>query len=243
MSQVCALLTITLALVGCSSPAARTPPSTDRVSTYAPGHLSVLVEPDQGIAPLYALVASAHRSLDLTMYELVDTKAALALETAAGRGVTVRVILDHNNERAANQPAYDELTAMGVHVVWADARYASTHEKSLVVDGTTAAIMSLNLTSRYYADTRDYGVIDNDAADVAAIEQVFDADFAHQSISPSAATGLVWSPGQSAPALLALIDAATSTLLVENEEMVYAPVTSALGTGSTPRRPRCCRDD
>ena len=227
MWLLCALMPVTVALVGCSSPTARTVPSTNGTNSYAPGHLSALVEPDQGIAPLYALIASAHRSLDLTMYELVDTKAALALEAAAGRGVNVRVVLDTNNERSANQPAYDELTAMGVHVVWADRRYASTHEKTLVVDGTTAAIMSLNLTSRYYADTRDYGVVDNDRADVAAIEQVFQADFAHQSITPSAATGLVWSPG-SAPALLGLIDSATSTLLVENEEMVYTPVTSAL---------------
>ncbi len=234
LPPLCALILVTLALVGCSAPATRPAPSaraissTDQASNYRPGQLRVLVEPDQGTEPLYALIASARRSLDLTMYEFVDTKAALALEAAAGRGVDVRVILDTNNERSANQPAYDELTAMGVHVVWADHRYASTHEKALVVDDTTAAVMSLNLTSRYYADTRDYGVVDNDPADVAAIEQVFQADFVHQSITPSAATGLVWSPAQSAPALLGLIDSATSTLLVENEEMVYAPVTSAL---------------
>jgi cardiolipin synthase len=234
MSLLCALIPITLALASCRAPAARTVasprtvPATAQAGNPAHGQLSLLVEPDQGLEPVYALIASAHRSLDLTMYELVDTAAALALEVAAGRGVNVRVILDSNNERAANQPAYDELTAMGVHVVWADHRYTSTHEKSLVVDGTTAAIMSLNLTSRYYADTRDYGVVDNNPADVAAIEQVFQADFARQSITPSAGAGLVWSPGQSAPALLGLIDSATSTLLVENEEMVYAPVTSAL---------------
>ena len=75
-----------------------------------------------------------------------------ALEMAAGRGVVVRVLLDHNLEAAANQPAFDELTAMGVHVAWADSRYAATHEKALVVDGSVAAVMSLNLTKRYYAD-------------------------------------------------------------------------------------------
>jgi len=194
----------------------------------APGTLSLLVEPDAGLAPIYALIASAHRTLDLTMYELVDTDAELALELAASRGVAVRVLLDRNREQAANQPAYDELTAMGVHVAWADSRYAATHEKALVVDGSLSAVMSLNLTKRYYASTRDFAVLDRDPADVASIDRAFDADFRHAPFTPAVGTDLVWSPHESASALPALIDSATSTLLVENEEMASPVVTAAL---------------
>jgi cardiolipin synthase len=180
------------------------------------------------MAPIYALIASAHKSIELTMYELVDTDAELALELAAGRGVVVRVMLDTNRERAANQPAYDELTAMGVHVAWADPRYAATHQKTLIVDRATALVMSLNMTSRYYSTTRDYGALDRIPSDVAAIEQVFDADFQHANVTPLAAADLVWSPKQSAPALLALIAAARSQLWVENEEMADKQVVAAL---------------
>jgi cardiolipin synthase len=193
-----------------------------------PGALSLLIEPDQGIAPIYALIASAHKSIDLTMYELVDTNAELALEEAAGRGVTVRVLLDVNREKTANLAAYNELTDLKVHVAWADPRYAATHQKTLVIDGSVAAVMTLNMTSRYYSSTRDFAVIDRVRSDVAAIEQVFNADFAHQTTAPSAATDLIWSPHQSAPALLSLINSATSSLLIENEEMAYQPVTAAL---------------
>jgi cardiolipin synthase len=188
----------------------------------------LLVEPDQGLAPVYALIASATHAIDLTMYELVDTEAALALELAASRGVAVRVILDANLQRGANQAAYDELAAMGVQVSWADPRYAATHQKTLVIDRAIAAVMSMNLTSRYYPTTRDFGLFDRNRADVAAIEQVFEADFHHAAKVAPAAAGLVWSPRQSEPALLALIDGASSTLLVENEEMAYQPVTAAL---------------
>jgi cardiolipin synthase A/B len=192
------------------------------------GTLSLLVEPDDGPAPIYALIASAHHQLDLAMYELVDTDAELGLELAAGRGVVVRVLLDHNLEASANQPAFDELTAMGVHVAWADSRYAATHEKALVIDGSVAAVMSLNLTKRYYPTTRDFAVLDRDPGDVADIDHAFDADFRHVPYSPAAGTGLVWSPHQSATALPPLIDSATSTLLVENEEMAFPAVTAAL---------------
>lgn len=226
-----ALLSTALLLASCTvrnQPEAAGAASPGRVSSYAPGQLTLLVEPDQSIDPIYSLIASAHAHLDLTMYELVDTDAALALEQAAARGVTVRVVLDANRERAANQPAFDELAAMGVQVAWADPRYAATHQKTLVIDRSAALVMSLNLTSRYYPDTRDFGILDRNTADVAAIEQVFDADFAHTKAPPVVGTGLIWSPGQSGPALLSLIDAAGSSLLVENEEMAYSPVTSAL---------------
>jgi cardiolipin synthase len=180
------------------------------------------------MTPLYALIASAHKSIDLTMYELVDTAAESALEQAVGRGVVVRVVLDTNDERAENQPAFEELTDLGAHVVWADPRYAATHEKAMVIDDSVAAIMSLNLTSRYYSSTRDFAVIDNNAADVASIEQVFNADFSHAGVTPAPGADLVWSPRLSQPLLLALINSATSTLLVENEEMGDAAVTAAL---------------
>lgn len=201
---------------------------TSDAPAYAAGDLSLLVEPDQGLTPIYALMASAHRSIDLTMYELVDTDAELALEQAAGRGVAVRVLLDTNRERTANQAAYTELTDMGVRVTWADARYAATHQKTLVVDDSVAAVMSLNLTSRFYPDTRDFAVLDRNPADVAAIASVFDADFRNAKVASTAGTGLIWSPRQSGPALLALIDGATSSLLVENEELAYPAITAAL---------------
>jgi cardiolipin synthase len=210
---------------GCSAHSKLAAPST---RSYSPGELSLLVEPDQGIQPVYALIASARHQIDLTMYELVDTNAQLALELAASRGVAVRVVLDTNRERTANQAAHDELSAMGVSVAWADPRYAATHQKTLIVDRVVAAVMSLNLTSRYYPGTRDFAILDRDPSDVAAIEQVFDADFRHASISPGTGSGLVWSPGRSQPALLSLIDSATTSLLVENEEMALQPVTAAL---------------
>jgi phosphatidylserine/phosphatidylglycerophosphate/cardiolipin synthase-like enzyme len=88
------------------------------------------------------------------------------------------------------------------------------------------------MTSRYYSSTRDFAVIDRVPADVAAIEQVYNADFAHDTVVTPAATDLVWSPHQSEPALLSLINAATSSLLVENEEMALKPVTAALASAA-----------
>lgn len=189
---------------------------------------TLIVEPDQGLTPIYNLIQSATRSIDMTMYELVDTQAQALLCQAAGNGVAVRVILDQNLEYSSNLSAYNQLNSCGAKSVWAWTKYDATHEKSIVVDGSTAAIMTLNLTSRYYSDTRDFAVIENDAADVAAIESTFNADFAAQTITPPVGDDLVWSPTNAKTQLLNIINGAQTTLQVENEEMSYSTIVTAL---------------
>ena len=58
------------------------------------------------VAPLYALVNGAKKTIDMTMYELVDTTFSADLVAACKRGVKVRVILDQNLEKTYNEPAY-----------------------------------------------------------------------------------------------------------------------------------------
>jgi cardiolipin synthase len=193
---------------------------------------TLITEPDQGLSPIYALLTQATRTIDVTMYELVDPMAEQLLGRAAENGIAVRVILDQNLERRNNQPTYNYLEQHGVHVVWAAKTYAATHQKSIVVDGSIVAIMTLNLTSRYYATTRDFAVLDNDPNDIAAIELVFDAGFNGSSVTAPPAGGLVWSPKQSGPALLSLIRSAKTSLLIENEEMSDSAIVAALETSA-----------
>ena len=178
--------------------------------------------------PIYTLVSSARRWVDLTMYELEDTHAEQLLAADADRGVDVRVILNAAYTGSANDSAFAYLHGHGVHVTWAGPRYALTHQKTLVVDGLVAAIMTLNWTSRYYADTRDVAVIDRAPEDVSAIATTFDADYGGAQVDPPAGADLVWSPTTSLPDLLGLINGATHELDVENEEMANAEVTAAI---------------
>lgn len=189
---------------------------------------TVITEPDDGYQPIYDLIDSAKSTLDMTMYELTDTTAEQHLADAASNGVTVRVILDQNREKSNNTDAYNYLSDHGVQVHWAWDTYAATHQKTITVDGTTSAVMSGNLTSQYYKTSRDFAFIDDDATDVAAIEKVFDADFSDSSITPSDGDDLVWSPTDSEKQLLPIIENAKTSLSVENEEMGYDKVTTAL---------------
>lgn len=189
---------------------------------------TLVTEPADAYHRIYSLITSAQTTLDMTMYELVDTTARNDLVADAARGVRVRVILDKNREQTNNQTTYTYLNAHGVQCVWAPAGFAATHQKTITVDGTTSAIMSGNLTSRYYATSRDFAVIDTNLVDIAAIEKVFNADFAGTAITPTDGDNLTWSPTDSQSRLLSLINSATATLQIENEEMADPAVTDAL---------------
>lgn len=189
---------------------------------------TLVTEPGQGITPIYNFISSAKKTIDMTMYEFTDTAGEQLLAQAAAAGVVVRVILDQNLEKTSNTAAFNYLTAHGVQVHWANPTYAATHQKTITVDGATSAILTLNLTSQYYATSRDFAVIENDPNDVAAIEKTFAADFQNSAITPPDGADLVWSPTNSQSAELALIDSARHSLAIENEEMSGTNIVSAL---------------
>lgn len=186
-------------------------------AAHAAGTYALQVLPDQGESQIYSFINSATKSVDVTMYELRDTNVTSALVNRQKAGVTVRVILDAQHT-SVNGAAYSALQAGGVAVTYSSSAYVYTHQKTVTVDGTESYVSTGNLDSTYYSTSRDYGVYDTDPADVAAIEAVFNADFAKTAITPSDGTDLVWSPTDSQSRLLDLINGAQHTLDVEEEE-------------------------
>lgn len=196
--------------------------------SHAATTYTLVTEPDQGLTAIYNLVTSAKSSIDMTMYELTDVTVMDAFAKAANAGVKVRVILDQNEKKVSNTPAYNYLEKNKCGVHWANPKYAVTHQKTITVDQSTTAIMTLNLVPGDYATTRDFAVITNDAADVAAIETTFNADYTNAAITPPTGENLVWSPTNSASSLLALINGAQTSLLISQEEFSDTQMEGAL---------------
>jgi Putative Ig domain/PLD-like domain len=211
---------ITLAIVGClaavAAPAAR-----------AASDFSLLILPDQGENAIYNFVDSATSSINVTIYELNDTTLENDLVAREAAGVDVRVILDQA-QKSYNQAAYNTLTAGGVGVVWSSTAFTYTHQKTITVNDDESYISTGNFDTTYYATSRDYGVFDTDANDVSAIVAVFNDDYTHTSITPSDGDDLVWSPTDSQTRILSLINGATTSLDIEQEEFSDSDVISAI---------------
>jgi cardiolipin synthase len=182
--------------------------------------LSIITEPDQGIAQVLTLIESASTSVDLVMYELEDKQIEAALVTDEKRGLKVRVLISvgyQGQDFTANLPAYDFLKANGVPVKWTQSYFALTHEKSLVVDNSLALIMTFNFTAQYYKDTND----------INAMDAAFESDWEGKNVTARNGDDLVWSPG-SEPAIVALINSARKSLDIYNEEMADPRIIKAL---------------
>lgn len=219
--------TPTLAASAAATPTTPIAPSADATAP------TLITEPDQGVQPIDDYIQTATKSIDMTMYALQDTNTETLLGDEASKGITVRVILDSSgNEKSHNTDAYNYLSSHRVSVHWSNSDFTYTHEKSIVVDDSSVAIMSLNLQSQYYSTSRDFAVIDHDSTDVQSVEDTFNADFGNQSITPSDGDHLVWSPTDSQTQLLDLINNASTSLVVENEEMGDADVTDALANAA-----------
>ena len=201
-------------------------------------------EKDNSVTPLYALINGAKSTIDMTMYKFADTTFLSDLVAACANKVTVRVLLDGGTDtKSINTPAYTQLNTSGTYcsAEFSNTAFQATHQKTITVDGTTTAIMTLNLQSQYYSTSRDFALIENDPADIAAIETIFNADYAAgtpyggtQGASDFANQGgpgddLIWAPTTAtsnplAPRtassdMLAIIKGATKTLLIENADM------------------------
>ena len=103
-----------------------------------------------------------------------------------------------------------------MNVVWSTTAFTYTHEKTVIIDGHVAWIMTMNANTSSPKDNREYLAIDTDAADVAEATAIFKADHAQQSITPTGT--LVVANTNARPDLVALSDGANSTLDVEVEE-------------------------
>jgi phosphatidylserine/phosphatidylglycerophosphate/cardiolipin synthase-like enzyme len=197
------------------------------VPAYAASYTAFAFSQTGGQPTIYSFINSATVSLDMTMYELEDTTAVNDLIALKNKGVTVRVILDRQHQ-SDNSAAYSALTGAGVGVVWSSSAFVYTHQKTITVDGTQSLVLTGNLTSQYYATSRDYGVFTNDTRDVAAIEKVFNADYAGTSITPTNGDHLLWSPTDARSRLLTVINGATTTLDVEELEFSDPTVVNAI---------------
>ena len=219
---------------GCVAAPSAVPPTSPALTKPT---LGLIVEPQAGYQPMYDFIAGARTSLDMTMYQLGDTKAQDALKAAAKRGVKVRVLLDSDTQGGGNstmnQAAYSDLSTSGVEVkrAWSGTLW---HQKSISRDGAAALIMTCNLYAPYYAVVRDYAVLTDNRATVAGMDATFDRDWQATSSPPNSGAApsgseLVWSPGAQTP-LVNLINSARpgTTIWAEDEQLDSPAIQQAL---------------
>lgn len=196
-------------------------------SAAASGSVRLYVEPQDSMGFAQRALSSAKVSIDMSMYELVDSQLVSTLVSRARGGVKVRVLLDQAyHGSTVNLSAFNDLRSGGVAVAWAPARVIY-HAKYFVIDRDVLYLGTGNLTAKYYSSTRDFWVADTSSRDVSDVEQAFASDFSGHNATARHGSALVWSP-QATSAYVGFIQGAKKTLVIENEEMSSYAIEDAL---------------
>jgi phosphatidylserine/phosphatidylglycerophosphate/cardiolipin synthase-like enzyme len=211
----------------------------------APGGPRLVIEPDDGRAPILAAIAGARNNIRLTIYQITDLQSVAqnppapancvvqALIDKAASGVNVRVIVDQHQyaNGSSAQHIQDTVQALrnaGVVVHPSSTAFCFTHQKTFVIDGPTTAnpgasgtaiIMSLNLMPGYFGGTRDYAVITGDPGVVQEVSRVFDSDFTL--VDPPTPCSYAHAPTSTNPP-----PSPSDTPLVSEANLLWSPVNS-----------------
>jgi cardiolipin synthase len=191
---------------------------------------TLVVQPDDGVDPVLGLIADATTSLRVKQFTLSEPRLVQAIIDAHRRGVTVRVMLNPHRSSGdrPNDPIFEQLQKTGMAIQWTSPDFVVTHEKSIVVDDGRALIATFNLVLKYFTETRDYGVITSDPAQVAQVAAGFDADWQRVAFRPDPEAGLLWSVTNARPLMAQFIDRARHSLDIQHPKFVDATIVERL---------------
>ena len=201
--------------------------------------LRLIVEPDEGVAPVRELIDSAQTSLLIKQFTFTEPSLIQAVIDRRRAGVNVRVMLNaaRSGGDRANDETYGQFEAADIAVQWASPNFYVTHEKSVVVDEEVALVATFNMCDKYFTRTRDYGVITDNPLHVAQIVEVFNADWDHADWTPTRYDGLLWSNSNSRLHMARFIDTAKHRLAIQHPKYVDAVIldhiAAAAGRGVT----------
>ncbi|MBX3024010.1 cardiolipin synthase [bacterium] len=186
----------------------------------------LIVQPDDGVAPVVELIDGAARSLRVKQFTLTDPDVIAAIQRAHGRGVGVRVMLNPHRSSGdrANDDTHAALKRAHINVEWTSPAFAVTHEKSIVVDDHTALIATFNLCTKYFTETRDYGVVTTCPREVNEVIAGFEADWKRDAFDPAEESTLLWSATNARHRMAWFIDGARHELLIQHPKFVDATI-------------------
>jgi phosphatidylserine/phosphatidylglycerophosphate/cardiolipin synthase-like enzyme len=164
----------------------------------------MLLADSEYLPRMLAVLASAQRSIDVTMFSCVlpvdarpDHPVRRLLEALVARaqaGVAVRVVLDHGvppsrrqaDEEVPSEAAATWLAARSIAVRW-DEDDRTTHTKSLVVDGRWCVVGSTNWTFSALRRNREQSLLLDDPVLAATLTTQFTALWKRATPVPSPA--------------------------------------------------------
>jgi len=181
--------------------------------------VKLIIQPDDGIAPLLRAVKGAKKSIDIVIFRFDRDDLEKAIEAAVARGVTVRALIAHTNTGGEKtlRKLEARLLAAGVTVARTADDLPRYHGKLLLVDNALY-VLGFNYTKLDIEKSRSFGIVTRDARLVREAAALFEADATRQTYAPMH-DRLVVSPETSRARLSAFIKGAKKQLCIYDEKL------------------------
>jgi len=176
--------------------------------------VKLIIQPDDGLAPLVKAVRAARRRIDILIFRFDRSELEKALEAAVLRGVTVRALIAHTNRGGEKILRKLELRLLsaGVTVARTHDDLPRYHGKMMIVDDALH-VFGFNYTKLDIDKSRSFGIVTRDKRLVKEALAVFEADLTRQAYTPGH-DRLVVSPESSRAILGLFIKKAKKQLLI-----------------------------
>ena len=181
--------------------------------------MKLIIQPDDGLAPLLKAVRKAKKSVDIVIFRFDRPELERALESAVARGVVVRALIAHTNRGGEKSLRKLELKllAAGITVARTADDLPRYHGKMMIVDDELY-VFGFNYTKLDIEKSRSFGVMTTDKKLVKEGSTLFEADRLRQTYMPGD-DRLVVSPESSREVLTTFIKRARKQLLIYDEKV------------------------
>jgi PLD-like domain len=177
--------------------------------------LKLIVQPNDGIAPLLAGIKSARKSIDILIFRMDWKELEIALKAASSSGIAVRALIAHTNRGGESKLRSLETRFLeaGITVGRTADDLIRYHGKMMIVDRKTLFLLSFNFVHMDIDHSRGFGIVTKTAKVVQEAVKLFDADLNRQTYAAGSNT-LIVSPANSRKQLSAFIKQARKQLLI-----------------------------
>jgi len=186
--------------------------------------VDLIIQPDDGLAPLLQAVRHAKERIDILIFRFDRAELGKALEAAVARGVVVRALIAHTNrggEKSLRKLELKMLEAGAIVARTADdlLRY---HGKMMIVDDTLF-VLGFNYTKLDMEKSRSFGIATEEPKIVKEATALFEADSTRQAYTPGH-DRLVVSPENARGPLADFIEGAKKQLLIYDGKLTDRPM-------------------
>ncbi len=182
--------------------------------------MKLIIEPDDGAAPLHAALKSARKTLEIAIFRFDRSDIETLLKAAVGDGVKVTALVADTNRDGETKLRELEkrLLESGITVARTANDLIRYHDKYFIIDRRVLVVLSFNFTHLDIDHSRGFGIITKNKVLIQEAVQLFEADCARRAYV-TGTDNFVVSPANSRKVLRSFLKRAKKQLLVYDPQI------------------------